>query len=302
MKILVTGALGFIGSNLTERLVAEGHDVTALDNLHTGKEENVSSVRPKIKILKMSSGEIAKAGTGFDAIFHEGVYSSSPMYKENPALTAKVLEEWIAILDYVRKNDRTKLVFASSSSLYNGQQPPHREDMDIKVTDFYTEGRYAMERISHLYNDLYGIKSVGLRYFSVYGPHERSKGKYANLITQFLWDMKAGKPPVILGDGTQSRDFIYVGDVVEANLAAMRYEKHDIFNVGTGMNTSLNDVMALLNKKLGTSIKARYEPNKIKNYVAHTKADTSKAATMLKFQARVRLEEGADRIIEYYSR
>ncbi len=302
MRILVTGALGFIGSNLTERLVAEGHEVTALDNLHTGKEENVSAVKSKIKILKMSSGEIAKAGSGFDAIFHQGVYSSSPMYKENPLLTAKVLEEWIAVLEYVRKNDRTKLVFASSSSLYNGQEPPHREDMDIKVTDFYTEGRYAMERLSHLYSDLYGVRSVGLRYFSVYGPHERSKGKYANLVTQFLWDLKAGKRPVILGDGTQTRDFVYVGDVVEANLAAVRYDKHDIFNVGTGMSTSLNDVMAMLNKKLGIDVKPVYEPNRIKNYVAHTKADTSKAATMLKFKARVRLEEGADRIIEYYSR
>ncbi len=302
MKILVTGALGFIGSNITERLVAEGHEVSALDNMHTGSEENVSSVRSKIKLLKMSSGEIAKAGGGFDAILHQGVYSSSPMYKENPLLTAKVLEEWIAILDYVRKNDRTKLVFASSSSLYNGQQPPHREDMDIKITDFYTEGRYAMERLSHLYSDLYGIRSVGLRYFSVYGPHERSKGKYANLITQFLWDIKAGKRPVILGDGSQTRDFTYVGDVVEANLAALRYDKHDIFNVGTGVSTSLNDVISLLNRKLGTSVKAAYEQNRIKNYVAHTKADTSKAATMLKFKAAVRLEEGADRIIQYYSR
>ncbi len=302
MEILVTGAFGFIGSNLAERLVRDGHSVTALDNFHTGKEENLSSVEGKVKVLRMSSGEIAKAPGRFDAIIHQGVYSSSPMYKENPALTAKVLEEWIAVLEYVRKNDRTKLVFASSSSLYNGQAPPHREDMEIKVTDFYTEGRYAMERISHLYSDLYGIPSVGLRYFSVYGPHERSKGKYANLITQFLWEMKAGKQPVILGDGSQTRDFVYVGDVVEANLAALSYGKHEIFNVGTGNSTSLNDVVALLNRKLGTKITPKYEQNKIRNYVAHTQADTRKAASELKFKAKVSLEEGAGRIIEYYSR
>ena len=302
MDILVTGAFGFIGSNLAERLVRDGHSVTALDNFHTGKEENLSSVQGKVKVLRMSSGEIGKAQGKFDAILHQGVYSSSPMYKENPALTAKVLEEWIAVLEYVRKNDRTKLVFASSSSLYNGHAPPHREDMDIKVSDFYTEGRYAMERISHLYSDLYGIQSVGLRYFSVYGPHERSKGKYANLITQFLWDMKAGKQPVILGDGSQTRDFVYVGDVVEANLAALSYAKHGIFNVGTGKSTSLNDVVALLNRKLGTKIAPKYEQNRIKNYVAHTQADTAKAADALGFRAKVSLEEGAGRIIEYYSR
>jgi UDP-glucose 4-epimerase len=302
MKILVTGALGFIGSNLTERLVRDGHEVTALDNFHTGSEENVSSVKEKIKILRLSSGEIGKAGAGFDAVFHQGVYSSSPMYKENPSLTARVLEEWIAVLEYARRNEGTRLVFASSSSLYNGHRPPHREDMDIKVTDFYTEGRYAMERVARLYEDFYGVHSVGLRYFSVYGPHERSKGKYANLVTQFLWEMKAGREPLILGDGSQTRDFVYVDDVVEANLAALSYGKHGIFNVGTGRSTSLNDVVAMLNRKLGTSIAPRREANRIKNYVAHTQADTSKAASELGFRASVALEDGVGRLIEYYSR
>lgn len=302
MKILVTGALGFIGSNITERLVQDGHEVTALDNMHTGNEENISTVKDKIKIVKLNSGEISKIGGSFDAIIHEGVYSSSPMYKENPLLTAKVLDEWISILEYVRKHDNCKLVFASSSSLYNGQPPPHKEDMEIKITDFYTEGRYSMERVAKLYNDFYGVKSVGLRYFSVYGPHEKFKGKFANLITQFLWDIKASKQPVILGDGNQTRDFIYVGDVVQANLSALNYPKHDIFNVGTGKSTSLNDVVSLLNKKLGTSIKPKFEQNKIKNYVAHTQADVSKAQSLLKFKAGVSLEEGADKIIKYYSR
>lgn len=299
MKILVTGALGFIGSNLTERLVTDGHDVSALDNLHTGNEENVSSVKGRIRILKKNAGEIPSLGEKFDAIIHEGVYSSSPMYKENPLLTAKVLEEWISILDYVRKNE-CRLVFASSSSLYNGQAPPHKEDMDILVTDFYTEGRYAMERIARLYNDLYGLKSVGLRYFSVYGPHEKFKGRYANLITQFLWDIKADRAPMILGDGSQTRDFIHVSDVVEANLKALEYSGSGIFNVGTGKSASLNQVVEMLNRKLGKSVVPKYEPNRIKNYVAHTKADTSRAASALGFRAAVGLEEGIDLLIKSY--
>lgn len=296
MKILVTGALGFIGSHLTERLVKDGHEVFALDNLHTGSEINIATIKDKIKILKMNSGDINKTNEKFDAIFHQGIYSSSPMYKENPNLTATVINEWISILEYTRKHNN-KLIFASSSSLYNGNAPPHREDMEIKVTDFYTEGRYAMERMAKLYTNLYGMSIVGLRYFSVYGPHEKSKGKYANLVSQFLWDMKSGRQPLILGDGTQSRDFIYVNDIIEANLLALKYSKSGFFNVGTGKNISLNQVIELLNKKLGTNIKAKYEPNKIKNYVQHTLADTSLAKKELGFSAKFTLEKGIDFIL-----
>ncbi|HSB47807.1 MAG TPA: NAD-dependent epimerase/dehydratase family protein [Candidatus Bilamarchaeum sp.] len=300
MKILVTGALGFVGSNITERLVGEGHEVVALDNMHTGNEANISTVKDKIRIVKKSSGEVAGLDEKFDAIIHEGVYSSSPMYKQDPHLTAKVQDEWISILEYVRKNDSCRLVFASSSSLYNGQKPPHREDMEILVTDFYTEGRYAMEREARLYESMYGLKSVGLRYFSVYGPHETYKKQYANLVTQFLWDIKAGRAPVILGDGSQTRDFVFVSDVVEANLLALKYGKSGIFNVGTGKSASLNHVVDLLNKKLGTSIKPKYEPNRIKNYVPHTQADTARAAKELGFRAKVGLEDGIDALIKTY--
>ncbi|VVC04512.1 ADP-L-glycero-D-manno-heptose-6-epimerase [Candidatus Bilamarchaeum dharawalense] len=295
MKILVTGALGFIGSHLTERLVRDGHEVVALDNMHTGNEANVAAVKNKIKILKMNSGDISKLEEKFDTIYHQGIYSSSPMYKENPHFTAKVIDEWISILEYTRKNNN-KLIFASSSSLYNGNKPPHREDMEIKITDFYTEARYTMERLAILYHDLYGIKSIGLRYFSVYGPHEKSKGKYANLVSQFLWEMQAGHQPLLLGDGTQSRDFTYVDDVVEANLLALKYSKFGIFNVGTGKNVNLNQVVNLLNKKLGTNIQPKYEPNKIKNYVPHTLADTSKTKAELGFSAKTNLEKGIDLI------
>ncbi|MEW6748394.1 MAG: NAD-dependent epimerase/dehydratase family protein [Candidatus Micrarchaeota archaeon] len=300
MKILVTGALGFIGSNLTERLVKEGHEVTALDNLHTGSESNLESVKEKVRIVKKNAGEVGSLGEGFDAIFHQGIYSSSPMYKENPRLTATVLDEWLSILEYARKHGGA-LVYASSSSLYNRNLPPHREDMEIFATDFYTEGRFSMERLAKIYSELYGVKSVGLRYFSVYGPHERSKGKYANLVTQFLWSMQKGESPLIFGDGKQTRDFISVEDVVEANIRAMSYRQTDVFNVGTGRSASLNEVVDLLNSELGTSIKASYKQNPIKNYVQHTQADTSKAEDLLGFSARTALEDGVKRLIKHYA-
>jgi len=299
MKILVTGAMGFIGSNITERLVNEGHEITCLDNMHTGAESNIAGIMAKVKVVKKSAGDIASLGGKFDAIIHEGVYSSSPMYKENPHLTAKVLDEWISVLEFVRRNP-CRLVYASSSSLYNGNAPPHHEMMEIKTTDFYTEGRYSMERVAKLYSDFYGVKSVGLRYFSVYGKNERAKGKYANLVTQFLWEMKAGRAPVILGDGSQTRDFVYVDDVVEANALALKFDGTDVFNVGTGRNVSLNDVVAMLDSKLRTGIKPEYRENTIKNYVAHTKADTKKAEKGLGFRAKTALEQGIDKLILHY--
>ncbi len=296
MKILVTGGLGFIGSHTAGRLVKEGHEVHVLDNLHSGSEGNVSAIKDRIKITKGDAGSIGDLGQKFEAIIHLGTYSSSPMYKENPQLTARALADWIAILEYARKNG-SRIAFASSSSLYNGNKPPHREDMKILVTDFYTEARYAMERVAELYNDLYSLPSAGLRYFSVYGPGERSKGRYANLVSQFLWAMKEGKQPVIFGDGTQSRDFIHVDDVVEANLRAMEHGKHGIFNIGTGRGATLNRVVELLNAELGTAIKPRYEPNRIKNYVAHTLADTSLAAKELRFRPAISLETGIARLV-----
>lgn len=302
MDVLVTGGLGFVGSNLVERLVRDGHSVTVLDNGHTGKEDNLNSVKEKVKVFKKSAGQIAELGKKFDIVFHQGVYSSSPMYKDDRHLTSKALDEMISILEYAKENG-SKVIFASSSSLYNGNAPPHREDMKIKVTDFYTEGRYAMERIADLYHQFYGVKAIGLRYFSIYGPHERSKGKYANLITQFLWSIQKNETPVIYGDGNQARDFVYVGDIVEANMCAMKSDvSFGVYNVGTGVSTTINDMFKMLSKKMGKDIKPRYIENKIKNYVPVTKADTKKAETGLGFMAKTGLSEGIDRIIEYYSK
>jgi UDP-glucose 4-epimerase len=299
MKVLVTGALGFIGSNICERLVKDGHEVVALDNMHTGSETNIAKIKGRIKVVKAEAGDLDKLSDKFDAIIHEGVYSSSPMYRKDPQLVSKALSQWISILEYARKHG-CKLVYASSSSMYNKNKPPYTEDMQIKVTDLYTEARYAMERMAELYHDFHGVKSIGLRYFSVYGPHEEAKKDFANLITQFLWKMRKGERPMILGDGLQSRDFTFVDDVVEANMLALSSGRHGVYNVGTGKAVSLNEVVDMLNQKLGTKIEAIHEPNKIKNYVADTLADTSKAKSELGFSAKVGLDAGVSRLIACY--
>ena len=301
MEVLVTGGAGFIGSNIVERLVSEGHSVTVIDCLNTGSENNLAGVRDKIEFIRGNSGDIEKLASGkkFDTILHQGVYSTSPLYKENRSLTAKALEEFISVLEYCTKN-KTRLVFASSSSLYNGITPPHREDAQIKVTDFYSEARLAMERVATLYHQLYGTKIIALRYFSVYGPHEEAKGKYANLVTQFLWAMMKGQPPVVYGDGKQTRDFVFVSNIVEANLLAMKSQlEFGIFNVGTGRSVSINEMIEILNRQLGTSFEPQYVENKVKNYVAHTQADTSFTKSKLGFSAKVSLEEGIGKLIEY---
>jgi UDP-glucose 4-epimerase len=222
------------------------------------------------------------------------------MYKENPFLTAKAIEDMVGVLEYCRAKD-CRLVYASSSSLYNGVEPPHKESARIKVADYYTEARYSMERLAELYFRLYGLRSIGLRYFSVYGEREGYKKQYANLVSQFLWAMKKGEAPLVYGDGKQTRDFIYVEDVVDANLLAAKSRvRFGIFNVGTGRETSINDMVALLNRKLGTSIAPAYKENTISNYVARTLADTSKAEKKLGFKAKVQLEEGIGKLVEYY--
>jgi UDP-glucose 4-epimerase len=294
MKALVTGGAGFIGSNLVEALV-DSCEVTVLDNLHTGSMKNLEKIGKDIKVVEGSCNDCLSFGLRPDVIYHLGIPSSSPMYKKNPMLVGEAINGTIAVMELARQAGSEKVVFASSSSLYNGIPAPHREDAEILVTDYYTEARLAIERVAELYHSLYGIDYAGMRFFSVYGPHEEAKKQYANMITQFMWGMKASQAPVIFGDGSQTRDFTYVQDVVDALILASK-RGTGIFNVGTGKAYSFNSVVDLLNKKLGKELKPQYKENPIKNYVMHTLADTSKTKS-LGFEAKYSLEKGIGRII-----
>ncbi|MHA1860177.1 MAG: NAD-dependent epimerase/dehydratase family protein [Candidatus Asgardarchaeia archaeon] len=293
MKV-VTGGAGFIGSNLVRRFLSEGEDVLIIDNFHTGSEENVRGLR----VIRGNAREIAKVNEPVDAVFHLGIFSSSPMYKKDPHLTAEAIHDFIKILEFCRKKD-CNLVLASTSSLYNGHKTPHHEDLIPKALDHYTEARFYMERHLELYHRMYGINGVALRYFSVYGPYEAHKGRYANMISQFIWDIEKGKRPIIYGDGSQTRDFVFVEDVVEANLKASRYKGLGIFNIGTGRSYSFNQVVELINRTLNKEVKPIYQENPIKNYVMHTRADTRKSEEVLGFRAKVELEEGIRRTIQW---
>jgi len=271
------------------------HEVTVLDNFHTGSMSNLELVRKDIKVIKGSCNDCLALNLSPDIIYHLGIPSSSPMYKSNPLLVGEAINGMIAIMELAKRSGTRKVVFASSSSLYNGLPTPNREDAAIQVTDYYTEARLAVERVAELYRRLYNIDYAALRFFSVYGPHEEAKGSYANMITQFLRTMKAGKAPLIYGDGKQTRDFTFVHDVTEAMIMAA-WRGTGVFNLGTGKSYSFNYVVDLLNRKLGTNLKPEYKENPIRNYVMHTQADTAKMKA-LGFEAKYSLDSGIDQIL-----
>jgi UDP-glucose 4-epimerase len=300
-KYLVTGGAGFIGSNLVERLVKENNDVIVVDSLHTGSEELIKEFN--IEFYKMRVDEFYKNVNpgSIDGIFHLGKPSSTPMYKANREKFTESVSGIISVLELAIKNN-AKIVNASSSSLYNGLEPPHNENMIIKPTDFYTEARLVEERLSKVYEDLYGLRLNAMRFFSVYGPREQYKKNYANLISQFIWSYMKNETPVIYGDGSQKRDFIYVGDVVDALIKAMKSNVNGIFNVGTGKSYSLNEMVEMLMKLMNVNIKPKYIENPVKNYVYLTQADTTKSEKVLGFKAKTTLEEGIKMTIDYYRR
>lgn len=251
-----------------------------MDNLFLGRFKNIEGY-PKFfienvtKINKLDIGKI-------DIIFHFGNKSSAPMFKEDLIAWEETIKGFIEVCKFARKNN-ARLVFASSSSISG-------------PLTLYTSSRLIMERIAHTLN----LNYAALRYYSVYGPNEKHKGQYANCLTQFLWDMKKGKSPIIYGDGTQTRDFIHVKDIVRANVFAMNAKSCGIFNIGTGREISFNKIVDLLNNALGTDIKPIYIPNPIKKYVEHTHCDIRHAKSILDFEAKIDLEEGIKKQVETY--
>jgi UDP-glucose 4-epimerase len=281
MKIVVTGGAGFIGSNLAEALVADGHDVVVYDNFSLGTEENIASVKKDITVVKgdlLDAGLLKKTTKGADFIFNQAAASSSPMFINDLKKAFAVnVEGFINVLNCAKDNGAKRVIYASTSSVY-GNIAPAREDMKIEPPNFYAASKLANEHLAKIFFTQYGLESIGFRYASVYGPHERPKGIYANLVSQFLWSMQRAEQPIIYGDGTQTRDFVYVKDVVQANMLAMKAKKTgaEVFNVGTSKTNNLNELVSIINKILSKSIRPRYVENKVKNYIAVQQLDITK--------------------------
>lgn len=290
-RVLVTGGAGFIGSNLVEALYKD-NEVVVLDNLHTGKRSNLeNAIKGGVKFVEGDAKNIKSIKGDFDFVFHLGIYSASPMYRDNPNLVGEVVQGITEVLEYC-KEANVPLVFASTSSIYNGIAPPHKENVIPGVTDYYTEARIACERISELYFKLYNVKVAAMRFFSVYGYNDIGKGKFANLVTQFMDSLLKDKRPVIYGNGEQKRDFIFVSDVVNALLRASTIEGFGIYNVGTGKNYSLNEAISKLQTITEKKIAPKYIEMPVKNYVMTTLADTTKSKREIGFDAKISLDEG----------
>ncbi|HJW96748.1 MAG TPA: NAD-dependent epimerase/dehydratase family protein, partial [archaeon] len=244
MKYIVTGGCGFIGSNLVKRLARDGNEVVVIDDCSTGAMSNLPG---KFTVLRKIA-ELKKEND-VDGIFHLGMPSSTPLYRGDRTLVGKAISEFIEIMEFAKEN-RIKVVYTSSSSIYNGNKTPYKEDMPILAKDFYTEGRYAMERLAKVYHDFYGVRSVGLRLFSVYGENEKSKGKSANLVSQIIWAKQNGETFDVYNNGETVRDFIHASDVVEAFVRSMNSDIGcDIFNVGTGKAYTINQIIQAVGLK-----------------------------------------------------
>jgi UDP-glucose 4-epimerase len=285
-RILVSGGAGFIGSNLVNRLIKMGHKVVVVDNLFLGKMENIHQEDGNVDIIpgdvkNINSMELGK----FDLIYHFGNPSSAPMFESDMKALMNTIDGFIA-MSSKSQQDGSRLVYASTSSIYGPETT-------------YSFARMTMESIAEKME----LNAVGMRFFSVYGPNENHKGKFANCLTQFLWGMGRGEAPTIYGDGTQSRDFIHVDDVVDALILAGDSDFKGYLDIGTGRETSFNEIVSMLNKELGKTINPIYVKNPITKYVEHTKATEAqlkRTEDAIGFRAKISLEDGIKRQVKEY--
>ncbi len=289
-KVLITGAAGFIGRHLVRACLAHGWDVIGID-VRTGAEDGSEIVRADL----LDRPAVARLLRDVDYVFHEGAVSSSPMFEPDPSHGVEVnVMGGLYLLQASAEAEVKRFVYASTSSLYGSLPVPWREEMAIPAPpNAYAASKLAFEYLARVYTLRGELDTIGLRYFSIYGPGEETKGIYANMISQFLWAMRKSERPVIYGDGNQTRDFTHVDDVVRANFLSLETKSMgEVFNVGTGRETSINTMERTLSELLGKRIEPKYVPNPIRNYVYRTFADTSKAAKLLGFKAAISFDEG----------
>jgi len=300
-RILVTGGAGFIGSNLANYL-AEQNDVTVIDDCYLGTPENLDD---SVEFIKKSVLDDSLP-TDVDVVFHLAALSSYRMHEDSPTQGARVnVEGFVNTVDQARHDGCETVVYASTSSIYGSQTQPSPETMDVTVNTGYEASKMARESYAEYFQNHYDLSMAGMRFFSVYqgyGGAEAHKGEYANVIAQFADDIAHGRQPTLYGDGTQTRDFTHISDIVRGLELAAEQQLTGTYNLGTGESYDFNTVVRLLNEILGTEIEPTYVDNPIDEsvYVHDTCADASKMRAQTGWEPQISFKQGLRQVCESY--
>jgi len=306
MRYLVTGGAGFIGSNTVDELVRRGHSVVVLDDLSSGKEDNLAEIRNKITFIKGSITDIEvvrKAMHEAEYVLHLAARTSVPRSVKDPIETNKInIDGTLNVLVAAKELKVKRVVFAASSSAY-GETPtlPKIETMQPQPISPYGVTKYVGELYAQTFGRCYGLENVSLRYFNIFGPRQDPSSPYSGVLAKFCTAFLEDTQPVVFGDGEQTRDFTFVDNAVQANLLACEAPNASgkIFNVGTGGRTSLNEVLQALAKITGKIIEAKYDPPRDGD-IRDSQADISQAKEFLGYKPLVDFEEGLTRTFEWY--
>ncbi|MFH1884157.1 MAG: SDR family oxidoreductase [Planctomycetota bacterium] len=305
-KFLVTGGAGFIGSNICKELISQGCFVRVVDNLLTGKKSNLASIIDKIDFIQadMGDAEVAQSATkDIDVVLHQGALPSVPRSVDEPAATHRhCVDATFTLLLAARDAGVKRFVYAASSSAY-GDTPtlPKVETMTPMPLSPYAAAKLVGEYYCSVFYKVFGLETISLRYFNVFGPQQDPASQYAAAIPAFVTAILKDEPPTIYGDGEQSRDFTYIDNVVEANLLAARAKqtKGEVINVACGEAVTVNEIIALINELVGKNIKPIYtdpRPGDVK----HSLADIALAQKLISYKTKVPFQQGLQLAIEWY--
>ncbi len=306
MRYIVTGGAGFIGSNLAERLARDGHEVVIVDDVSAGRRENIEHLagHPRVMFIEGSVTDpalLTDACAGADGIFHQAAVASVPRSVANPLETNEVNVTGTLNVLWAAKECGVPAVVAASTSAIYGDDPifPKRETMAPRPLSPYAVSKLAGEYYGRVFADLYGIRTVFLRYFNVFGPRQDPSSEYAAVIPKFITRLLDGKPPIIYGDGEQTRDFIFVADVVRANIQAMESDASGVFNIAGGSRLSLNQLAGSLSAITDIHHRPVYEPPRSGD-VRDSLADISRAHDAFGFSPRCTLDEGLRETVVWF--
>jgi UDP-glucose 4-epimerase len=307
MNYLITGGAGFIGSNIALELIEKGESVRIIDNFSTGRMINLETINSKIDLIDGDIRDfwtVREAVDGIDYILHQAALPSVPRSVKNPLTSNAVnVDGTLNLLEAAKEAKVKRFVFASSSSVY-GDTPtlPKDESMRLDPLSPYAVSKLTDEKYARVFYNLYGLETVGLRYFNIFGPRQDPNSEYSAVIPKFIKALKTGKKPIVYGDGEQSRDFTYVANAVQANLKAATAEKApgNAYNIACGARFTLNELLKFLGEIMGADAAADYDPPR-KGDIKHSYADVERAKADLGYEPTVDFKAGLKKTVDWFA-